>query len=80
MVCVSVCLCAAYEGPAAGNVYENNGGTFHTGTSTTNVQIINNITTSDSRDYSDSDSDEIPAMSTGESERESCHQVHSEAS
>ncbi|XP_025097825.1 tubby-related protein 3-like isoform X2 [Pomacea canaliculata] len=55
----------AYEGPAAGNVYENNGGTFHTGTSTTNVQIINNITTSDSRDYSDSDSDEIPAMSTG---------------
>ncbi|KAK7480689.1 hypothetical protein BaRGS_00028057, partial [Batillaria attramentaria] len=51
----------AYEGPAAGTLYENSGGAFHTSSSTTNVQIINNTTT-DSRDYSDSDSDDIPTL------------------
>ena len=64
-----------YEGPAtpSDKMFDNSvsggggggGGGFHHSNSSSNVQVINNTVT-DSRDYSDSDSDDIPTLEAGE--------------
>ena len=57
----------AFDEPISSIVGGGGGGGFHHSNSSTNVQIINNTVT-DSRDYSDSDSDDIPTLDAGESQ------------